>query len=401
MFTDVPTLPIDPIMAVNQAFRADPREAKVDLIIGVYKNDAGEVPVMRAVKLAEANLLENEGTKTYQGMAGDAALCAEIPKVLFGTNYAPLNDGRVASTHMVGGSGALRMGMELLNKLSPNNTLWVSTPTWANHLPIAAAAGLTVEKYPYFRPSDRGLDFDGMMTHLKANAKSGQAILLHACCHNPTGVDPTFEQWKAITDFVVERGLIPLVDCAYQGLGNGMEEDVAGMRYLGERVPEMLVASSFSKNFGIYRERVGGLTTQVSETAQLKPLQTLLNALIRCNYSMPAAHGARTVATVLTNDDMRQVWTEELTEMRERISQMRKNLRVKLEERQVTADLDFITRQTGMFSYTGFSPEMVETLKEQFGIYMVSDGRINVAAISSSNIDQVAEGFAAVLSQPV
>ncbi len=397
MFETIKSRGIDQILALMQAFRADPRTNKVDLVVGVYKDADGKVPVMRAVKEAERLLIDEETTKTYVGMAGDPEYCGLVPKILLSEGSSALAAGRVVSLQTPGGSGALKVGSDLLNSIKPDQKLWVSTPTWANHVPVATDAGLVTDQYPYFRPSDRGLDFEGMMAHLDQHAVAGDAILLHACCHNPTGVDPNFEQWQSITDFVLDRGLLPFVDCAYQGLGDGMEQDVAGLRHIAERAPEMLIASSFSKNFGIYRERVGAITIIAKDPQQLATTKGAAETVIRSNYSMPPSHGARSVATVLASRDLSDLWSEELDEMRKRIADMRSALKQKLEERQVTRDLSFLTDQKGMFSYTGFGPEQVEGLRADHGIYVAKDGRINVAGLSSENLDVVADGFAAML----
>ncbi|KNG94328.1 aromatic amino acid transaminase [Pseudaestuariivita atlantica] len=397
MFAEIEPRAVDPIMAMMAAFRADPRELKVDLIVGVYKDDAGRVPVMRAVKGAEAVTLKTEDTKTYVGIAGDAELNERTPRMLLGDGHPALAAGRIGAVQTVGGSGALRVACDLIASTKPGATIWVSSPTWANHVPVARAAGLTIREYPYFRASDRGLDFDGMLACLTNDVAPGDVVLLHACCHNPTGVDLKPAQWEEITQVIADRGLFPFVDCAYQGLGHGLEEDVAGLRHLAAHVPEMLIASSYSKNFGIYRERTGGLTVLAETPDQLKPVMAQLNATIRANYSMPPNHGARIVAEVFADDALHADWEAELTEVRERIAQMRRELRAKLEERQVTADLSFVTDQVGMFSYTGFTPEQVQMVREEYGIYMASDGRINVAALCSTNIDHVADGFAAAL----
>ncbi|MGR3500742.1 amino acid aminotransferase [Pseudaestuariivita sp.] len=397
MFAQIEPRAVDPIMAMMAEFKADPRDTKVDLIVGVYKDENGKVPVMRAVKGAEAKTLDAEATKTYVGIAGDADLNTRTPQILLGKGHAALEAGRVGAVQSVGGSGALRVACDLIASTIPGTTVWVSNPTWANHIPVAKAAGLRVDHYPYFRPSDRGLDFDGMMSHLKDNATPGDVVLLHACCHNPTGVDLSLEQWKEVTQLIVDKELFPFVDCAYQGLGNGLEEDVAGLRHLADNVPEMLIASSYSKNFGIYRERTGGLTVLAESAEALKPVMAQLNATIRSNYSMPPSHGARIVAEVFADAALHADWEAELTEVRERIAAMRLALREKLEERQVSVDLSFVTDQVGMFSYTGFTPEQIKLVRDEYGIYMASDGRINVAALGPSNIDHVADGFAAAL----
>ncbi len=399
MFEAIKARGVDQLMALMQQFRADPREQKTDLVVGVYKDDDGAVPIMKSVKAAESRILESETTKNYVGVAGDPELTSKIPALILGMEAPQIANGRVSCVQTPGGTGALRVGCDLIGSIRPGGRIWVSTPTWANHIPIARDAGLTVEQYPYFRPSDRGLDFEGMMAHLKDHAKAGDVILLHACCHNPTGVDLLPEHWEVLGDFVVDRQLLPFVDCAYQGMGSGLEEDVAGLRSIAAKVPEMLIASSFSKNFGIYRERCGGLTAISANADQAKTTMQAMQTVIRSNYSMPPSHGARIVTTVVDDDELKSEWDAELTEMRERIANVRQELRKKLEERQVTQDLSFITNQNGMFSYTGFTPEMVERLREEFGIYTAGDGRINVAGICSDNIDAVAEGFAAVLHQ--
>ncbi len=397
MFAEIEPRAVDPIMAMMAAFRADPRELKVDLIVGVYKDDEGRVPVMRAVKGAEAKTLKTEETKTYVGIAGDAELNKRTPEMLLGVDHPAIAAGRVGAVQTVGGSGALRVACDLIASTRPGATVWVSKPTWANHVPVAQAAGLTIKEYPYFRASDRGLDFDGMIACLRDEVQPGDVVLLHACCHNPTGVDLKPAQWEEITKVIVDKGLFPFVDCAYQGLGKGMDEDVTGLRHLAAHVPQMLLASSFSKNFGIYRERTGGLTVLAESPEQLGPVMAQLNATIRSNYSMPPNHGARIVAEVMADPELHADWIAELTEVRERIAKMRQELRQKLEERQVTVDLSFVTDQVGMFSYTGFTPEQVQMVREEYGIYMAKDGRINIAALSSSNIDHVADGFAAAL----
>lgn len=398
MFEKVESRGVDQILALMKTYRADPRETKVDLVVGVYQDSAGRVPVMRAVKSAEERLVANEDTKTYVGIVGDADFRALVPQLLLGPALADSLSGRYAVAQTPGGSGALKVASDFLNMIEPGNRLWVSTPTWANHIPVAADAGLTVAAYPYFRASDRGLDFDGMMSHLSAQAKAGEVLLLHACCHNPTGVDLSLEQWSVVTNFVIDRGLLPLVDCAYQGLGDGMDQDAAGLRHVAARVPEMLLASSFSKNFGIYRERTGALTLLSRSAAELEGAMAGMETVIRSNYSMPPSHGARVVSTVLGDPALTAAWSEELTGMRTRIAAMRSALREALEQHQVPINLSFITSQRGMFSFTGLTPPMVEMLRRDYGIYVALDGRINVAGINPDNVGYIAEGFAAAFS---
>ncbi|RED45838.1 aromatic amino acid transaminase [Aestuariispira insulae] len=397
MFNEIKEAGVDNLMALMQQFKEDPRTEKVDLVVGVYKNDAGDVPVLDTVKAAERHLLEEESSKNYVGVMGDPALAEIMPALLLGADSPLIAESRVKSLQTPGGCGALKVGFDFLNTIKPGNRVWVSTPTWANHIPTIEGAGLTVAQYPYFRPADRSLDFDAMVSHLSTQAKAGDVILLHACCHNPTGVDLSLPQWQAITDLVLEKGLLPFVDCAYQGFGTGLEEDVAGLRHMAARVPEMLIASSFSKNFAIYRERTGALTLMGENATATANAMKAVVGIVRTNYSMPPSHGARIVTTIMNDPDLKAKWLVELEEMRSRIAGNRATLRKKLEERQVGADISFLTDQTGMFSYTGFNPDQVKRLREEFGIFTAGDGRINVAGLSSGNMDMVAEGFAAIL----
>ncbi|MGI9372587.1 MAG: aromatic amino acid transaminase [Hyphomicrobiales bacterium] len=357
------------------------------------------MPVMAAVKDAEARLLQEEDTKNYVGIAGDAAYRAFVPPLVFGADSTIVAEGRVGCVQTPGGTGALKVGNDLLNSLRPGNRIWMSSPTWANHIPISQDAGLEIAQYPYFRESDRGLDFDAMMSHLDAHAKAGEVILLHACCHNPTGVDLTLEQWAIVAEFVRARQLLPFLDAAYQGMGIGFEKDLEGLRLVAAQAPEMLVASSFSKNFGIYRERTGALSFVCKTPQQVETTMAAVQSVIRSNYSMPPSHGARIVETVFSDEGLKAKWRAELEEMRERIAKMRTALREKLERHQVTQDLAFITNQKGMFSYTGLHPDQVSRLREEFGIYIAGDGRINVAGLTTGNLDIVAEGFATVMKQ--
>ena len=397
MFDTIKPRGIDQLMALTQAFRNDERTKKVDLIVGVYKDDVGVVPVMSAVKKAEAKLLEVETTKNYVGVVGDADVNRITPELVLGVDSPVIAGKRTGAVQTPGGSGALKVGFDLISSIRPDAKVWMSRPTWANHMPIARDAGIQIDTYPYFREADRGLDFDAMIAHLDAEAKAGDIILLHACCHNPTGVDLAMPHWKALCKLIVERCIIPFVDSAYQGLGVSMEEDVAGLRHLAEHVPEMLIASSFSKNFGIYRERCGALTVIAKDAESVPLVMSALQTVIRSNYSMPPSHGARIVSTVFAHKALKEEWAEELEVMRKRIAETRIMLRAKMEELQVTVDLSFLTEQRGMFSYTGFSTEQVERLRDEFGVYTAGDGRINIAGVGSKNIDYVATSFATVM----
>lgn len=398
MFENIQTRDVENLLSLMKAFRADPRPEKVDLVVGVYKDEDGNVPIMRSVKAAEQRLVDAEDTKNYVGITGDAEFCEFVPEILLGKNAKPIAEKRIECMQTPGGSGALKVACDFLNTLESGKRIWVSTPTWANHIPVATDAGLTVDHYPYFRPSDKGLDFEGMIRHLQANAKPGDVLLIHACCHNPTGVDLSLEQWKTITQFVKDRRLMPLVDCAYQGLAEGLEADAAGLRHMANEVSEMIIANSFSKNFGIYRERTGAVSVIARTPSHLVDAKVGIETVIRSNYSMPPSHGARVVTTILSDPELRQDWEEELSEARARISKMRQMLQQKLQKRQVTFDTSFLTAQRGMFSYTGVSPKMVKRLKDEFGIYIAGDGRINIAGLCQLNLDVVAEGFASVIA---
>jgi len=399
MFETTQSRGIDQLLALMQAYQADPRDNKVDLVVGVYKDAEGNIPVMRAVKAAEKQLYKTETTKTYVGISGAADYRALVPALLLGADSQQVAAARVISVQTPGGSGALKVACDYLNMLEAGKTLWVSSPTWANHIPVAQDAGLSISEYPYFRASDRGLDFEGMVSHLKSNAKPGDAILLHACCHNPTGVDPSFEQWQILADLVLDLQLLPFLDCAYQGLGESMTADVAGLRHMAGLVPEMLIASSFSKNFGIYRERTGALTVIAVDQDDLQKAHGGIETVVRSNYSMPPSHGARIVSTVFENADQKLDWEQELREMRDRIASMRHALKSRVDALGITADTSFLTAQKGMFSYTGFGPDAVARLKTEFGVYMAGDGRINVAGLTRENIDVVAHAFSAILKE--
>lgn len=397
MFDDIRPGGVDALMALMQAFMADPRPGKIDLVVGVYKDESGRVPILGSVKEAEGRLLAEEDTKTYVGILGDRALAALVPGLVFGDGAAVVAEDRVRSLQTPGGCGALKVGFDFLASLQPGMRVWMGTPTWANHAPIAEGARLRVMAHPYFRAEDRGLDFEGMMDRLERDAAEGDAILLHACCHNPTGVDLSPEQWEGLGDLLRRKRILPFVDSAYQGFGRGLEEDMAGLRHLAGVVPEMLVATSFSKNFGIYRERAGALSVVAGTPGAADRALQGITSVVRANYSMPPSHGGRIVVTVLTDAALRARWLGELAEMRERIAGNRRALRAALEARQAGGDMGFLTDQVGMFSYTGLGLEQVRRLRDEYAIFVAEDGRINVAGLTGDTMDRVAEGFAAVL----
>ncbi|MAS40925.1 MAG: aromatic amino acid aminotransferase [Porticoccaceae bacterium] len=396
MFAALQAYPPDPILRLIAEFRADPRPDKVDLGVGVYKDELGRTPIMAAVKAAEHRILEAEDSKAYIGPAGVPEFNAAIQRLVFGGGHPVLAASRAATVLTPGGCGALRVGAELLKRAAPDTTIWVSDPTWANHIPLLGNAGLRIREYPYYDRQSSSLRFDAMLTAL-VQAGAGDVVLLHGCCHNPCGADLDGEQWRAVAELAEQRGFLPFVDLAYQGLGDGLDADAAGLRLLAERVPELLVASSCSKNFGLYRERVGSLSVIAGNEPEASAAVSHVNNIVRGMYSMPPSHGGAIVAEILGDDALQQEWRAELDGMRERINGLRRLLNEKLRERNVARDFSFIERERGMFSFLGLSEAQVARLIADFGLYMVNSSRINVAGISQTNVDYVADALAAVL----
>lgn len=393
MFEGLKPLPQDPILQLMQTFREDPREHKIDLGIGVYKDDAGNTPIMTAVHQAERRLLESESTKSYVGPAGSPGFGRAMADLVLGEGSSLIRDGRVAVVQTPGGCGALRMAAEFLRLCRDDATVWVSTPTWGNHLPLLGGAGLNIREYPYLEPQTLQVDFAAMLESL-AQAKAGDVVLLHGCCHNPSGADLTFEQWQQVTDLVLEKGLQPFVDMAYQGLGDGLEADAAGLRHMAGRVPEMIVAASCSKNFGLYRERTGALMLIAATASVTSAANSQLLSVIRSHYSMPPAHGAAIVETILGDEVLRGDWQTELTAMCDRILGLRRAFAGALAP---AGDFGFIARQRGMFSFLGIPPEQVRRLREEYGIYMLESSRVNVAGLNDRTLPVVAEAIRTIL----
>lgn len=393
MFEVLKPLPQDPILQLMQTFREDTRPDKVDLGIGVYKDDAGNTPIMAAVHEAERRLLEGETTKSYVGPAGAAGFNNAMAELILGSNSPLIRDGRTSVIQTPGGCGALRMAAEFLRLCKPDTTVWVSTPTWANHLPLLGGAGLAIREYPYLNPETLEVDFAAMLGTLEG-ANAGDVVLLHGCCHNPSGADLSLAQWQEVTGLIQRKGLLPFVDMAYQGLGVGLEADAAGLRHLVGSVPEMLIAASCSKNFGLYRERTGALVL-ISGTASINSAATsrLLN-VIRSHYSMPPAHGAAIVETILGDDGLRTQWQEELNGMCRRILHLRHGFAGALAP---VGDFSFIASQRGMFSFLGISPEQVSQLRAVHGIYMLDSSRVNVAGLNDQVMPRVADAIRDVL----
>jgi len=396
MFENLPQLPADPILGLMDAFRNDSNPNKIDLGVGVYKTEQGATPVLESVKLAERDILELEQTKLYIGPAGAAEFGTAIQSLLLGENHPALADHRVSTLQTPGGCGALRVAAELVKKASPDAVIWVSDPTWGNHIPLLGDTGLQIKTYPYYDVANHGVNFDAMLETL-AQAKAGDLVLLHGCCHNPSGADLSQQQWQAVTQLASEKGFTPFIDIAYQGFGTGIEEDAYGVRLMAEQLPELLIASSCSKNFGIYRERVGSVIVIAKNAEQARANGSQLARIVRGIYSMPPSHGAAVVAHILNNDNLRQHWLGELDSMRQRIFQLRGQLLAQLNKKDASSDFSFITQQSGMFSFLDISPAQVQRLRDEFSIYMTGDSRINVAGVNSHNIDYLSSAIVSVL----
>ncbi|MCB5162877.1 aromatic amino acid transaminase [Marinomonas algarum] len=397
MFKHLNAVAGDPLIALIMAYKQDPNPKKIDLGVGVYKDDNGHTPVLNTVKKAEAILLEQQGSKSYLGIYGAAEFEGVIQNLLLGENNDITTSGRIRSTQTPGGTGALRIAADFIHASFADARLWVSDPTWGNHTSIFEYVGVEVKEYPYYDRATSGLRFDDMMATLKAETKPGDVLLLHACCHNPTGVDLEFDHWKELTELVNERGLLPLVDAAYQGFGDGLNKDLEGFRYMADNVSDMLIANSFSKNFGIYRDRCGGLSV-IGETAEdANTAFSIIGQAIRANYSMPPAHGAEVVYTIMSDPALAAEWELEVAAMRDRINNLREKLVTKLAASGVSRDFGFIKKQRGMFSYSGLTPEQVHTLRYEYAIYMADTGRISIAGVSDTNIDYLCESIAKVV----
>jgi aspartate aminotransferase len=385
-------------MALMQQCKEDDRPKKVDLGVGVYKDVAGGVPIMRAVKTAEELIFGEETTKTYVGTTGRVGFRDHVLDLVLGTDHPVRHSGRIASSQAAGGSGALRLGAQLAYAATPNATVWVSTPTWANHVPLIGSTGLKLESYPYYNRDTLGVDFDDMLTHLDANAKPGDLVLLHGCCHNPTGADLSNAQWEQLVPFLNERKLVPFIDLAYLGLGMGLDEDGYGIRLTIKDCPEVIFTVSASKNFGLYKERVGMLGVICADTAHTPAVQSQLGAIQRTLISMPPDHGAQIVERILGNGDLRRMWSDELTEMRGRILGLRQLLSEALDVQGGEHIARAVINQNGMFSMLPVTKDQAVRLREEHAIYMTNSGRINIAGANVSNIPSVAAALLDVLS---
>lgn len=396
MFNHIQAAPADPILGLGEAFKAEQRAGKINLGIGVYMNAEGKTPIVKAVKKAEALLLEQETNKNYLTIDGVQAFNAYTQELLFGKGAEIIASGRAKTAQSLGGTGALRIAAEFIKRQTSAKNIWISNPTWPNHNAIAEAVGLNVKGYRYYNPETHGLDWNNLLADL-SQAEAGDVVLLHGCCHNPTGIDPTPEQWDALAKLSAEKSWLPLFDFAYQGFGNGLDQDAYGLRAFVKNHKELLIASSYSKNFGLYNERVGAFTLVAENADVANKAFTQIKSIIRVLYSNPAAHGANAVARVLGDETLRAEWVAELDEMRDRIKGMRNRMVQLLKEKGAKQDFDFIAKQNGMFSFSGLTPEQVDRLREEFAIYAVRSGRINVAGITDQNIDALCEAIVKVL----
>jgi len=396
MFETLPLLPADPILGLSMAFAKDQNPLKVDLGVGVYKNDAGVTPIMQAVAAAEKLRIQQEITKAYTPPAGYPGANEACTQLIYGQGHAAVEANRVRTIQAPGGCGALRVAAELIQRAKPGANLWVSTPTWANHIPLLGSAGLKLKEYPYYDYTTHSIDFAAMLDTLKAIPR-GDLVLLHACCHNPSGADLSRAQWNQVADVCEANGLIPFVDMAYQGFGEGLEEDTYGLRLLANRLPEVIIATSFSKNFGLYRERAGALSLVFADEQQVNAGQSQLLSVTRALYSMPPAHGAALVDIILHSNELTKIWSEELTLMRERIAGLRVQLVQSLNQLQAKRDFSFIAHERGMFSFLGLSVEQVHKLKNEYSIYMTDTSRISVAGLTVEKMDYVSKAIVSVL----
>lgn len=394
MFEPIQRVPGDAILGLIEAFNKDTNPNKVDLGVGVYRDAKGTTPIMRAVKEAEALLLKNETTKSYIGSHGDPRYAKAVLPMVLGNDSPILAAGRASLTQSPGGTGALRLAADFIHTQLPGKGIWVSDPTWPNHLGIFEAAGLKLSKYPYVDAENR-LDFPGMLAAIE-QIPEGDVVVLHACCHNPSGFDLSQQQWQQVLTVLQQRKLLPLVDFAYQGFGDGLDEDAYGVRLLAENLDEMLITSSCSKNFGLYRERTGALIAIAANHEKMEDVRSQVAIVARENYSNPPAHGSAIVAEILESPELTETWRQELTEMRDRINGLRRDFVEALKPYGLDEKYAFIAEQRGMFSYTGLKPEQVDRLREEFGIYMVRSGRANVAGLATENLPYVAKAIAAV-----
>ncbi|MEI2418220.1 amino acid aminotransferase [Orrella sp. JC864] len=397
MFEHIDAYAGDPILTLNEDFQKDPRQDKVNLSIGMYFDDAGRLPVMAAARQAESDMLREIGPRPYLPMEGAANYRQAVQQLLFGAGHEAVTSGRIATLQTIGGSGGLKVGGDFLKRYFGDSQVWVSDPTWDNHRAMFEGAGFAVHTYPYFDPATGGVDFPAMLAAIEALPRRS-IVLLHACCHNPTGADLSAAQWAQLIPVLRTRELIAYVDIAYQGFGNGLDEDTHALRAMAEAGLSFFVASSFSKSFSLYGERCGALSVVCADQDEAARVLGQMKATVRRNYSSPPAHGSQIVARVLLDAGLRRQWADELGQMRTRIQAMRAALREGLSRRLPDRDFGYFTEQRGMFSYTGLSPAQVDALREAHGVYLVRSGRICVAGLNRHNVDKTAEAMAAVMA---
>ena len=396
MFEEFKSLDDDPILGLIEAYKNDKNPKKIDLGAGVYKNKKDITPIFKAVKRAEILKLETETSKTYTSIEGDPVFCETIPSLVLGANHPAVKESRACAISTPGGSGALRVLGEVINSWESGANLWVSRPSWPNHTPIFGTAGLTINEYPYYDTKSHLIQTDQMMTQI-SKLKKGDILLLHGCCHNPSGADLNFDHWKEITRIAQHNGFIPFVDFAYQGLGDSLDKDAEGLRYLASELPEVLIAYSCSKNFGLYRDRIGSSIIITEKKASSKAAWTHMKSVARRLYSVPPAHGAILVGMILNSSELKQNWQLELESMQNHISSLRELFTKSMQQNGQDSNFDFIKSERGMFSILGLNVEQVTKLRDKFSIYMVNSSRINIAGISPSNIDYLTKSILTVL----
>lgn len=396
MFEVLPQLPADPILGLSAAFKADPNPLKIDLGVGVYKDEEGRTPILSSIAKAQKILLDTETSKTYITPQGVQGYIDGMIELLLGKANPVVLANRVAAVQAPGGCGSLRILSELIKRCNTNTTVWVSDPTWANHIPLIGNAGLKIETYPYFDKGQASIRFDAMVECLE-KVKAGDVVLLHGCCHNPTGADLTKEQWQIVLELAQKTGFIPFIDVAYLGFGDSLEDDAFGTRLLVNNLPEVIIAASCSKNFGLYRERVGLALMVTQNSVTRSAIQTQIQSIARAIYSMPPSYGGALVDIVLSNADLRAEWISEVEMMRSRMQDLRALLVNKLKEYGADRDFDFVNRQKGMFSYLCISPEQVMAMRDKHSVYFVESSRVNIAGISLKNVDSLAKSLVSVL----
>jgi aspartate aminotransferase len=396
MLDRLKAVPPDPILGILAAYAADSNPRKIDLGIGVYRDEEGKTPILDCVLKAEQILDSNQTSKSYLGPRGVPGFNSAMQELVFGRGSPSLEANRARTVQTPGGTGALRVGADVLKAALPDARVWASDPTWANHYAIFPAAGVQLESYPYFDREQSALRFDEMMRALQERGPD-DVVLFHGCCHNPCGVSPDADQWEAISDLAAERGFLPMVDLAYQGFERGVEEDTLAVRLFAEKCPELIVASSCSKNFAVYRERVGAISVLCRDEKKAADVETVIHAVTRRNYSMPPAHGTGIVDIILHSEELRALWLREVTVMRERINGLRRTLAERVAAAGIERDFSFLQRQSGMFSFLGLTVDQVRRLRDEYSIYTVDSARVNVASFNESNIDYFVEALQAVL----